>query len=276
MQTLTRNAMVRRLAFALAGQMLISLAARAQNAPSQADAGASAWDIALGGGVAVKPSYEGSDRYRVVPAPLVSVNWTWADTVSLGSNGLNVYWHEDGFRLGTGLAYDSGRKDSAGNGIFRDGDDRLEGLGDIGAAAGVRIFSAYSLRGVTFSEAVTRFTGGNNGGLQVDAGVSAPYVLTERATITLRAGASWEDRTRMQQFFGVTPTQALNSMFPQFTAHAGVKDVAAGITFRYRFSQHLFLVAGAGAKKLCGDAARSPITFAATGGTGEIMLGYHF
>lgn len=276
MQTSTRSVIVRRLAFALAGQLLVSMTAKAQASLSQEEPGASAWDIALGGGLAVRPTYEGSDRYRVVPAPLVIINRTWADTVSVGSNGLSVYWHENRFRLGAALGIDPGRKDSAGNGIFRNGDDRLKGLGNIEPAAGVRLFGTYSLGRVTFAESVTRFTGGSNGGVQADAGVSAPFVLTERATITLRAGASWDNGKRMQQFFGVTPTQASSSMFRQFTAHAGVKDVGAGITFRYRLNQHLFLMAGAGVKKLCDDAAHSPITFAATAGVGEIMIGYHF
>lgn len=272
---MTRNAIVRRLAFVLAAQLLVPMTAQAQNEFGQGEAGASAWDIALGGGMAVKPTYEGSNRYRVVPAPLIDINRTWADTISLGTNGLNVYWHHDSFRLGAGLDYDPGRKDSAGNGIFRDGDDRLKGLGNIEPAVGVRLFTTYSLGWVRFSGSVSKFTAGSNGGVVADAGVSVPYELTERATITLRAGASWEDRKRMQQFFGITSAQALSSMFPQFTAHAGVKDVAAGITFRYRFNRHLFLVATAGVKKLRDDAARSPITFAPTNGGAAIMIGYH-
>jgi outer membrane scaffolding protein for murein synthesis (MipA/OmpV family) len=80
----------------------------------------------------------------------------------------------------------------------------------------------------------------------------------------------------MQDFFGVTPTQALNSMFPEFTAHAGVKDVTGGVTYVYRFGEHLFFVGSADVEHLLDDAASSPITFASTGITARIGAGYHF
>lgn len=33
------------------------------------------WDVSLGGGALVRPTYEGSDRYRVSPAPFVTVTY---------------------------------------------------------------------------------------------------------------------------------------------------------------------------------------------------------
>jgi outer membrane protein len=141
---------------------------------------------------------------------------------------------------------------------------------------GPKLFATYSVGQVTFSESVTQFTGGSNGGVQADVRVSWRRRLTERSILMLHAGASWQDRKRMQDFFGVTPTQALNSMFPEFTAHAGVKDVTGGVTYVYRFGEHLFFVGSADVEQLLDDAASSPITFASTGVTARIGVGYHF
>jgi outer membrane protein len=196
--------------------------------------------------------------------------------ISIGTNGISASWHEDGCRVGVALAYDTGRRDNTGDGAFQEGDDRLKGLGDIGFAVGPKLFASYSVGQVTFSESVTQFTSGSNGGVQADVGVSWRRTLTERSILMLHAGASWQDRKRMQDFFGVTPTQALNSMFPEFTAHAGVKDVTGGVTYVYRFGEHLFFVGSADVEQLLDDAASSPITFASTGVTARIGVGYHF
>ena len=276
MQIFARSTMVRRLAIAAAGQLLIAIVAHADDDSRDEGAYASGWKISLGGGSAVRPTYEGSDRYRVVPAPILDFNWTWADTISIGTKGVGAYLHEGAWRIGVALAYDAGREDTAGNGIFREGDDRLKGLGDIRFAVGPKLFTAYSVGPVTFSESVTQFTGDSNGGVQVDARVSWRQKLTARSILTLHAGASWEDDKRMQEFFGVTPTQALSSTFPEFTAHPGVKDVTGGATFVYLFDEHLFLVGSASVETLLDDAARSPITFARTGATGMLGVGYHF
>src|ERR1700761_3368733 len=87
------------------------------------------WDINLAAGAAMMPTFSGSDRYRAVPIPLIIVRWR--DTISLGQDGLNLYWHGDDLRVGGGVTYDGGRSDHATNGILSSGDNRLMGLGNV-------------------------------------------------------------------------------------------------------------------------------------------------
>jgi outer membrane scaffolding protein for murein synthesis (MipA/OmpV family) len=234
------------------------------------------WDIALGAGVSARPTYEGSDRYLAAPSPLLNVTWTWADRVSIGPMGVSAYWHHEAFRVGAALAFDGGRRDTQGNGIFRQGDDRLRGLGNIGSALGPKLFASYSAGAMTFSVSVTKLTGGTNNGILADAGLSVPYKLTERASLVLHAGTTWQDAKHAQAYFGVTAQQALDSIFPQFTARAGFKDVTVGVALQYQFDRHWFLMGSVDAERLLGDAARSPITFASTSASGRVMFGYHF
>src|ERR1700677_1851849 len=58
------------------------------------------WDINLALGAAMVPTFRGSDRYRATPIPLVIIRW--CATVSLGDDGLNLYWHNSNRRLGGG------------------------------------------------------------------------------------------------------------------------------------------------------------------------------
>jgi len=46
------------------------------------------WDIRAGAGVMMRPTFDGSDRYRARPLPYLSVNWR--DTITLDQTGINA------------------------------------------------------------------------------------------------------------------------------------------------------------------------------------------
>ena len=232
------------------------------------------WNVTVGGGAAVRPTYEGSDRYRVGPAPFVNV--VYDDMISIGLNGLSAYWHHDGLRIGGGLSFDGGRKDHQSNGIFSGGDDRLQGMGDIDSALGLRVFASYRLRFAVLDGSLTKLTGSNNDGLFANLGVSLPFKLTDRFILSPHVGATWANRTYTQTYFGVTSTQAANSEFPEFGAGAGFKDVNAGLNATYLLSQHWFIRANANVKEFTGDARRSPLSISNTNATFVTVAGYRF
>ncbi|MDB5986318.1 MAG: hypothetical protein JWR16_1371 [Nevskia sp.] len=232
------------------------------------------WDVTAGGGLVVRPTYEGSDRYRVAPVPFVNV--IYDDMISLGVNGLSAYWHHDGLRIGGGLTFDGGRKDHQSNGIFNGGDDRLRGLGNINSALGLRVFASYRLRFAVIDGTVTKLIGGNNDGLFANLGISLPYKLTDRFILTPHVSATWANQSYMQTYFGVTPTQASNSSFPEFSANSGFKDVGVGINATYLFNRHWFIRADANVKEFTGDARKSPLSISNTNATFMTIAGYHF
>jgi outer membrane protein len=232
------------------------------------------WDVTAGGGLAVMPTYEGSDRDRITPVPFVRA--VYDDMFSFGVDGLSAYWHQNGLRIGAGLVYGAGRKDYESNGIIQSGDNRLNGLGDINGAAGLKLFGSYNVGRLNLSTAVTKYEGSDNKGVIADLGANLPFRLNDKLMVTAHVGATWANGEYMQTFFGVTPTQSANSGFSEFTAHAGVKDVDAGLRADYRLDQHWFVSTNIGVKRLEGDAAKSPITFANTEGTFMTVLGYRF
>jgi outer membrane scaffolding protein for murein synthesis (MipA/OmpV family) len=238
------------------------------------DQGGKDWDVALGVGAAVRPTFEGSNRTRVSPLPYIDV--TYDDMISLGANGLNAYWHQDRIRLGGGVTFDVGRKDSKGNGIFDEGDDRLKGLGNIDTAVGFKGFASYDLGFFDIDASVTKFAGTQNDGLLVDFGASLPLKVTDKLMVTTHIGATWADDGYMKTFFGVTPVQAEHSHFSRFSAGAGFKDVGGGINVRYEFDENWFAGAVADIKELTGDASKSPISYSDTNETFLAFVGYHF
>jgi outer membrane scaffolding protein for murein synthesis (MipA/OmpV family) len=232
------------------------------------------WDITLGLGAAMRPTFEGSDRYTATPLPLLSVRWR--DTISIGDGGLSTYWHHKRFRIGGGLTFDSGRKDHGSGGIFESGDDRLKGLGTINAALGFRGFVSYGLGPANFELSATKFTGSQNDGVLASFGVSAPLPLTKRLIVMPHIRASWASADTMQTYFGVTPVQAAASIFPAFNARSGPRDVRGGANLIYRLNAHWFLDADTSVTRLLGDAAKSPISISDTNVMVTAMVGYHF
>jgi outer membrane protein len=232
------------------------------------------WDINLAVGAAMEPTFHGSDRYRAIPIPLVIIRWR--DTVSLGDDGLNVYWHTSKLRIGGGVSYDGGRLDHETSGILSSGDDRLKGIGDVDASIGLRGFVSYMVGPVYFDTSAVKYIGPQNKGIVVTLGASAPLSLTKQFIVRPHVGISWADDNYMQTFFGITPLQASQSIFRQFNASGGLEDVNGGLTAVYLLSHHWFLGADASATQFLGHAARSPITISNTNATVAAVIGYHF
>ncbi len=232
------------------------------------------WDITLGVAGAMSPTFEGSDKYRFHPLPLVTVKWR--DTISLGEGGLSAYWHNKHLRVGGGLTFDGGRKDHSTGGIFESGDDRLKGLGTIKASLGLRGFAEYRLGPLAVELSGTKFTSGQNSGILANLGASLALPLGKSLFFIPNVRATWADGNYTQTFFGVTPTQAAASIFPAFSAGAGVKDVRGGASLIWRLNQHWFVGATGGVTHLMGPAARSPISLRDTSATAMTMVGYRF
>jgi outer membrane protein len=246
-----------------------ALAAGARAAPKEP-----VWDVTLGVGAALRPTFEGSDRYTGKPLPVLAIKWR--DTISFGEGGLSAYWHRGRFRIGGGLTFDPGREDHETNGVFSSGDDRLKGLGKIDTSLGLRAFAAYRLGPANVDLSATKFTGKQNDGVVADFGVSLPLPLTRKLIVTPHVRASWANDNAMRAYFGVTAAQASASIFPRFNAGAGLRDVRGGVNVMYMFNQHWFTAADTSVTRLMGDAAKSPISIADTNVTFTTMIGYRF
>jgi outer membrane protein len=234
----------------------------------------SPWDVNLAVGTAMQPTFHGSDRYRVTPVPLVIIRWR--DAVSLGVEGLSLYWHHNNLRIGGGVNYEGGRQDHETTGLLSSGDDRLRGLGNVDASVGLRGFVSYKLGPVYLDTSAIKYLGSQNKGILLNVAASAPLAVTKRLIFRPHVGVAWANDNYMQTFFGVSPLQASRSIFPQFSATAGVEDFNGGLTIVYRLNKHWFLGGDATATQYLDQAARSPITITSTNFTLATVIGYHF
>lgn len=235
------------------------------------------WDINAGAGFMMRPTFTGSDRYRWLPLPIFTARWR--NTLAFGENGLTATYHDGPFRIGVGATFDGGREDNgggSGGGLFDGGDDRLNGLGKIDWAIGVRGFAGYRYEFLDFNASFTQFVGDQNDGLQAQIGVSAPMRLDDNLILIPNLRATWANQKYSQLFFGVTPLQASRSIFPVFNASAGLQDVGFGVNLIYRFDNNWFAALNANGSRLMDSASDSPISITDYSATTLFVLGYHF
>src|SRR5690625_2765034 len=240
----------------------------------------SPWDVTLGIGAAMRPTYEGSDEYDVIPAPWVDI--TYDDWISLGADGLNAYWHAGNLRIGGGITHFDAREDHDSHDILKRGDDRLKGMGHLDGAPAIRAFAAYRWGQVNIGGSVKHALGSSSKndmqveGTVVKIGASIPFRVTNKLTLTAALGATWADEKYTQALFGVTPEQAERSGFAPFKAESGLKSVGVAFGASYQFNEHWSFMTLVHGKKLTGDAADSPIVFSDTNTTVITTINYHF
>jgi MipA family protein len=106
---------------------------------------------------------------------------------------------------------------------------------------------------------VVQDVGGGHEGLLAEATTGIAVPLTEQLRSSLEASATWADRSYMETYFGISPSQSARSGLGQFDANAGFKDVGISLGFDYMFNQSIGLSGRVRYKRLLDDAADSPI-----------------
>lgn len=194
------------------------------------------------------PAYQGADKYRTMPFPVIDlkrgrfyanprrgVGWSLADgdTVSVGAGMTFV----PGYR----------RRDAPA------------GIGRLKNGAGARVSADLRTGMVLASLGATKVLSGGVDGALIDASLAWPLRLSPRLTLMPSIGATWADRKYNDTYFGVSAAQALASGLPAYEAGRGIKDLSASLGAMYRLNDRITLGATASVSSLQGDAKDSPI-----------------
>lgn len=208
------------------------------------------WRISLGGGVDVRPIYEGSKRYRVLPSVVIDVRYKDIAFVSDGEGlGVNLL-HGPNYRAGAAISYDLGRDHHVQH--------RLAGLGNVDPAPEAKLFAEYFLKPVVLTADLRKGLGGHDG-IIGDVGAYVPLEIAEGFYAFTGPSVTLADHRYMQAYFGVTPTQASRSQFHAFTARGGLDRAGWGLTVAYQWTEHWWLEAEGAWQYLLGDPGHSPI-----------------
>jgi len=215
------------------------------------ESGETRWRFALGAGLGAGPNFQGSDKYRIRPAPFVFAGYG-RFFVGFGGIGVNLY-RAPGWGFGAIVSPSGGRKENV--------DQRLAGLGDVDRTVNLGFYGVtYTRRFLTRAVFYTD-VGGEGQGSLARLDVLARFRVDERTRFFAGPGLSWGSRQYSQTFFGVTAEQAARSQqqFPEFQAGAGVNNLRFTAGANYRFATNWNLISSLTASRLSGHSGNSPI-----------------
>jgi outer membrane protein len=225
------------------------------------------WDVTLGGGIGVAPSYDGASKYTIRPIPFASIKY--GDLLTLGASGISLNVLGSGpLHAGPVIGYMGGRKESD--------DSHLRGLGNVSAAGTAGMFATYEYGAFEFEGTARQSVTRTSEGFVAELEAAYKHRLAPRTVMQIGPVVDIIDGNYAQTFFGVTAQQSRNSGLRVYTPSAGVKDVGLNFAVTYRLSDHIILRGFAGVKELVGDAGNSPIVRQKTQGSAGFGAAYHF
>ncbi len=267
---------------ALSFSLLLGLAAitpALADEPKRANDKPSDWAFKLGAGLMVGPTYEGSKHYEAKPLPMAEVSWR--NAISLGpKDGLKVVVRplgDKGFSVSGGVSYWGGRKE----GVDKDHDDALRGLGNLSGNAVGRLGFDYRYKAVTADLNMARDIGGDRDGTTITLKGGYRIYQDKAFRVNAEISTTWADDNYMESLFGITGEQARRSPkhYSVYDAKAGIKDAKIGLNAGYAVTSSIELFARTEFGRLMGDAADSPIVKnqgSENQMSGGLGLVYHF
>lgn len=238
---------------------LIAVAPTQADEPKQANNKTPDWVFKVGAGGMVGPTYEGSKHYKMEPMPIVEVSWR--DTISLSpKDGLKAVFRpldDKGFSVSGSVGYWRGRKE----GVDKDNEDALRGLGNLSGNAVANLGLGYRFKAVSVGLNVARDLGGDRDGTAVTLKGGYKIFQNEKFRVNGDISTTWVDDNYMQALFGITTVQSERSpkRYSVYDAGAGMKDVKIGLNAGYAITSSVDLFAKTEYGRLVGDAADSPI-----------------
>lgn len=227
------------------------------------------YGVSLGGGAAMTPTYEGSNRYTLEPAPVIDIRYRDLAFLSLGDGlGVNLI-RGDTYRAGIAVGYDIGRDQHL--------NQRLNGLGNIDPSAVPRVFAEIGLLPLVLTFDLRHSIGGPQG-LIGDIGLYVPVVGREDLVAFVGPSVTFADAHYMQSYFGISTAQSMasRSHFPIYQAQGGLKDATLGATVIYHFTEKVFTDVSATWERLTDSAGNSPIVQDRDQFGLSLTLGYEF
>ncbi|MFG6469120.1 MipA/OmpV family protein [Roseateles sp. BYS87W] len=240
-----------------------ALPARAQQAEQEPETQSARY--LLGASLASRPEYDGAASRKTQLKPLWAVQWgRWRISTSggsallgfgregVGAGASTLLVDNTRLRVGLALRMDSGR--SSGDATT------TQGLPDVKRTLRARLSASLNLApDWTLSGNLSQDLLGRGGGLTAGADVGWRFYRSPTVEWAAGAGVSAGNAQNLRSYFGVPESAVAASGKPAYEPGAGLRDLHAGVSFTRPLSKHWFMFGGAGASRLLGPAADSPL-----------------
>jgi len=219
----------------------------------------------VGFGYGTTPDYIGSNDYRLRLIPLIDIRYK--NIWRLNGSVLTLSAYRSGnFEAGPLLNYRPGRSE--------DRNPVLAGLGSTGSVFQVGAFARYKT-GSALASVDYRY--GLSENIRSSVRLTVGHGIFKRGNFyaMLGARAKWLSKTTMQTAFGITETQAENSVLglPAFEAGSGFSDVAVNLVGAYRINDKTRLLTLVSYGHLLSSAKHSPLVVNNVGSASQFVAG---
>ncbi|MFV3130734.1 MipA/OmpV family protein [Niveispirillum sp. KHB5.9] len=245
----------------LPGMLTAALAlSGATQAAAQPGGDETGWYARIGALALAMPKYEGGDRYKLRPLPVVKITYDNQFFLSHHGLGINLTPHSEVLEVNVAVGYDGGR----GSGKAA----ALTGYRSIGDTAVGRLMVDYRIGAVKLhADIATDLLGDGHGGTQATIGInclSSPY---GDATLVVGPSLTWASGGYMHSFFSTTPDrlndaartgQVVPGSRIGFDAGSGLKNAGLSAILIHPLGDSWSLIGHAGYARMLGDAADSP------------------
>ncbi len=218
-----------------------------------------------GAGLRSRPAYDGSKSQRLDVVPIL--DWSRGALFARTVQGvLEAGARVDvgaGWKLGAQLAYEEGRKASESSFL------RNNGFGDVDPGISVGAHAEWDGKigpAPVLVVARWRQQADSDRGAQADLRGTVGVYENGPLGVALFAQSTWATRKAMRTYYGA----------PGFDPSGGLLDVSAGALASYDLGARWALFGSVEARRLQGDAARSPLAETRSNVVGVAGLGYRF
>lgn len=211
------------------------------------------YNVMVGVGPKLKPSYPGADDSKFIPLPIVNA---WRD-----SERFPVSTPDESF--GIALIGKRGRTSfgpTMGFATQRKGKDAIKGLSDVDFGVEVGGFAETFLAPMVRLRGEVRQGIGAHKGLTAD--IAADAVIRtddDKLSITIGPRARWASSKYNRAYFGVDTDDAAATGLPYYRPKSGIYAYGAVAGAYYQFNDKWGVYGFGGYDRLTGDAGKSPI-----------------
>lgn len=236
------------LGFGALSPALAEEAVASRNGPAKSED----WKIDVGVVAAYVQDFPGASAQQLTPLPYFDIDYKGKYFLH-ATSGAGIYLYNEGNNfISTSLTYARGREeDEAGF---------LNGLGDIDNGIAARTAAQVDMTYFVLGGYVTHQVVGSDTGTEATVYATTRLGAAEGFRIYPTLLTTFVDDERNQAFFGITPEQAANTSFAQYTPEGGHKSYGVQLQGLYDFNKDWRIAGQVNWERLTGDAADSPIT----------------
>ncbi len=229
----------------------------------------------VGAGVRTRPAYDGSDSRITEPVPVLRYYGHplfVRSTRGVLEAGARVNLTPE-LILGAQAAYEQGRN-SEDSDFLRS--RNVPGVNP-GASLGVHLeldhkFGPVPVNIIARVRKHTDSDRGTQADLRITAGIFAKGPVAAGVFIQ----PTWASAKSTSSFYGITPQQAAVTGLPAYDPDGGLLATSIGLIYSVALAQHWVIVGNFEARRVHGDAARSPITERNSAYSAAVGLAYRW